>query len=94
MARTIGPHVPPDLPLGDFVSKCDYCKVPNYRSRLRRDGSGKLTCEYCGDGPDATTQLEGNAEKALRWQGRVADAAEAVYDGAPFTFAPPEPPEE
>jgi hypothetical protein len=46
-----------------------------------------LACPDEGDGPDATTQLEGNAEKALRWAGEQADMSQRVYDGRPFVFA-------
>lgn len=92
--RTIGRKVPADLPHGDFVSMCDYCGTPFYRSQLRTDGAGLLYCELEGDGPDRVTQLEGNAEKAARWAGKQADLAAPVYDGAPFVFETDDPPED
>lgn len=87
--RTIGRHVPADLARGDFVSKCDYCGAPFYRSQLRRDGSQFLVCELCDTGPDMQTQLRRNAELAEEYGVRQADLAEPVYDGAPFVFDDP-----
>lgn len=84
--RTIGRRWPADKPFGEFVSVCDYCGVPWYRSQLRRDGAGLLACPDEGDGPSATEQLEANAEKAMRWAGEQAERAQPVYDGRPFVF--------
>lgn len=84
--RTIGRHVPADKPHGDFVSRCDYCGAPWYRSTLRRDGSGFLVCEPCDTGPDKMTQLRRNAELAEAWGEQQARLSEPVYDGAPFVF--------
>lgn len=88
--RTIGRHVPADKPRGDFVAQCDHCGAPWYRSTMRRTGGGLLVCEPCDSGPDATEQLERNAELAEAWGEAQAEIAEPVYDGAPFVFEEPE----
>lgn len=84
--RTIGRQVPADKPHGDFVSRCDYCGAPFYRSQLRRDETGFLVCEYDDTGPDKMMQLRRNAELAEAWGEQQAQMAEPVYDGAPFVF--------
>lgn len=87
MARTIGRHLPGDLPRNDVKSRCDYCGVMYYRSQLRRDRSGFLACEE-DYGGDVVSLSEGNAAAAQRLTGpeNVRDAG-AVYP--PDTDTPP-----
>jgi hypothetical protein len=64
--QTVGRHLPSSLPRGETVAECDYCGVRWFRSQLRRDRSGKLTCPDEGSGLDQVSLDEGNAAAAQR----------------------------
>lgn len=68
MARTIGHHLPGDLPRNAFLSACDYCGAMYYRHQLRRDRSGLLACED-DYGGDVVTLSEANAAAAQSYRG-------------------------
>lgn len=68
---TIGKRIDPDLAAGDAVVLCDYCGVPNYRSRMRRDGAGLLACPQEHDGKDAVTLSKEIAAAARAARERV-----------------------
>lgn len=68
MARTIGKHLPGDLPRDPYETLCDYCGVPYYRSQLRRDRAGFLACDE-DYGGDVVTLSEANAAAAMELRG-------------------------
>lgn len=67
MSKTIGRHKPRSLPKGDYECLCDYCGTVFYRSKLRRDGSGKLFCPDEGEGKDAVTLSQESAQENEPW---------------------------
>lgn len=92
MRRTIGKKLPVDRVHGDFVSKCDICGVPYYRSQLRRNESGLLYCPSGCHKMDHARLHRRNAEMALDYADKQAELAEAVFDGAPYRFVVTEDP--
>ena len=67
MPRTIGRKIPANSPRGNFRSQCHYCGEDRYRSDLRKDATGFLSCPSCNDvGHDVTTLNKANAAMALK----------------------------
>lgn len=57
--RTIPRHYPHDyVRPGERQAMCAYCDGRWYRSEMRRDPSGHLTCPDCDDGGRDTVTLD------------------------------------
>lgn len=90
MARTIGTHLPGDLPRDPITSMCAYCGVPYYRHELRRDRAGLLACEE-DFGGDVVTLSEGNAMASKQFTG-PKNIRDGGHKYPPDTDTPPDPP--
>ncbi len=79
MGRTVGHHLPSDLPRGAaFTTTCDYCGFLYFRHQLRRDASGFLACE--DDYGGSVVELsEANAADAMQ----ILGPREVVDGGNP-----------
>ncbi len=90
MARTIGKHLPGDLPRDPFLSQCAYCGAPYLRHELRRDRAGLLACDD-DFGGDVVTLSEGNAANAAKYTG-PKNIQDGGYKIPLDTDTPPTPP--
>jgi len=50
--KSIPRRIPPNQPVGDFRTLCDYCGAAYMRSELVRDEAGLLVCPGEGEGLD------------------------------------------